>query len=107
MKRLQNIDWADLGKRAAKTFFQTLISSLTIDGIFGISDKSGLQRWLLTTGLSALAAAVSAVWNLIMGVVSDKAGEMLDKIGKDDYTIEEEEPEPDPDEGDNNDGWIC
>lgn len=95
MKRLKNIDWADLAKRAGKTFFQTLISSLTIDGIFGISDKAGLQRWLLTTGLSALAAAVSAVWNLIIGIISDKAGEMLDKIGQDDYTLEDDAPDPD------------
>ena len=80
-ERLLAVDWKDLSIRALKTFVQTFVSYLTIDGVFGISDKVGFQRWLLTTGLSALAGAISAVWNLILEVVSDKAGEALDKIG--------------------------
>ena len=87
MERLKKLDWKDIGMRSIKTFVQTFISYLTIDGIFAISDKVGFQRWLLTTGLSALAGAISAVWNLIMGIISDKAGEALDKIG--DYGMEE------------------
>lgn len=94
-ERLKNIDWRDLARRAAKTFLQALLSYLTIDGIFEISDRAGLQRWLLSTGLSALAAAISAVWNLVMGMISDKAGEALDRIGEDD----EPEKEKPPDEG--------
>ena len=90
MKKLKNIDWKDLALRAVKTFIQTFISYLTIDGIFGISDKVEMQRWLLTTGLSALAAAISAVWNLILGVISDKAGEALDKIGEGETASEAE-----------------
>lgn len=81
-ERLLAVDWKDLSIRALKTFVQTFVSYLTIDGVFGISDKVGFQRWLLTTGLSALAGAISAVWNLILEVVSDKAGEALDKIGQ-------------------------
>ena len=87
-ERLLAVDWKDLGKRAAKTFVQTFLSYLTIDGVFGISDKVGFQRWLLTTGLSALAGAISAVWNLIMSVVSDEVSRKLDKIG--DYGMDED-----------------
>ena len=97
-EKLKSINWKDLAIRAFKTFVQTFISYLTIDGIFAISDKVGLQRWLLTTGLSALAGAISAVWNLLLGIISDKAGEALDKIG--DYELEaiEEEPPAEEDE---------
>ena len=91
MKKLKSINWRDLAVRALKTFIQTLISYLTIDGIFSISDKVGLQKWLLTTGLSALAAAVSAVWNLMLGVFSDKAGELVDKLDDDDDDDEVED----------------
>lgn len=96
-EKLKKIDWRDLVRRAAKTFLQALLSYLTIDGIFEISDRAGLQRWLLSTGLSALAAAISAVWNLVMGMISDKAGEALDKIGEDDG--EKEKPPGEDGEG--------
>ncbi|MBR3552457.1 MAG: hypothetical protein IKN72_03605 [Clostridia bacterium] len=82
MKKLKSIDWRDLAIRAVKTFIQTFVSYLTIDGLFGISDKVEMQRWALTTGLSALAAGISAVWNLVLDVIGDKAGEALDRIGE-------------------------
>lgn len=98
-EKLKSINWKDLIIRAFKTFVQTFISYLTIDGIFAISDKVGLQRWLLTTGLSALAGAISAVWNLILEVASDKAGEALDKLAPEDgyipFEVEEVEEETD------------
>lgn len=86
----------DIVIRALKTFVQTFVSYLTIDGLFAISDKVGFQRWLLTTGVSALAAGISAVWNLLLDAFSRKAGEALDKIGKDDvFTVEDVAPDPD------------
>ena len=94
MKKLKSIDWRDLAIRAVKTFIQTFVSYLTIDGLFGISDKVEMQRWALTTGLSALAAGISAVWNLVLDVVSSKAGEALDRIGE-----KQEKEEKPPDEG--------
>ena len=89
-EKLKSINWRDLAIRAAKTFVQTFLSYLTIDGVFGISDKVEMQRWLLTTGLSALAAGISAVWNLILDVVGDKAGEALDRIGEKEIPAEDE-----------------
>jgi len=80
--KLKQIDWRDLAIRAVKTFIQTFVSYLTIDGLFAISDRVEMQRWALTTGVSALAAGISAVWNLVLDIVSDKAGEALDKIGE-------------------------
>lgn len=105
-EKLKSIDWRDLVIRAVKTFIQTFVSYLTIDGLFGISDKVEMQRWALTTGLSALAAAISAVWNLIIGVVSDKAGEALDRIGEKEEDDEDAEEEENPDEGEDLDGWM-
>ena len=91
-ERLLAVDWKDLSIRAIKTFIQTFISYCTIDGVFGISDKVGFQKWILTTGLSALAGGVSAVWNLILDVISNKAGEALDKIGDygESFSVDEE-----------------
>ena len=43
-ERLLAVDWKDLSVRALKTFVQTFVSYLTIDGVFGISDKVVLQR---------------------------------------------------------------
>lgn len=90
--KLKSIDWRDLLIRALKTFIQAAVSYLTLDGLFGISDKVEMKRWALTTGLSALAAGISAVWNLVLDIVSTKAGEALDKIGE---QPEDEEKPPD------------
>ena len=97
----------DIVIRALKTFVQTFVSYLTIDGLFAISDRVEMQRWALTTGVSALAAGISAVWNLVLDIVSDKAGEALDRIGEkakdeDDDTEDEENP----DEVEDLDGWL-
>lgn len=78
---MNKINWKDVGIRAAKTFLQTFIASLTVDGIFGITDAKGLTRFALTTGLSALAAAISAVWNVLLETLSDRAGEIVDQLG--------------------------
>lgn len=78
---MKKINWKDVGIRALKTFIQTFLASLTVDGIFGITDAKGLTRFALTTGLSALAAAISAVWNVLLETLSNRAGEIVDKIG--------------------------
>ena len=88
---MKKINWKDVGIRALKTFIQTFLASLTVDGIFGITDAKGLTRFALTTGLSALAAAISAVWNVLLETLSNRAGEIVDKIGSDDAAEPEEE----------------
>ena len=84
---MNKINWKDVGVRALKTFLQTFIASLTVDGVFGITDAKGLQRFALTTGLSALAAAISAVWNVILETLSNRAGELVDQIGSNDAEV--------------------
>lgn len=88
---MNKINWKDVGIRALKTFIQTFLASLTVDGIFGITDAKGLTRFALTTGLSALAAAISAVWNVLLETLSNRAGEIVDKIGGDDAAEPDEE----------------
>lgn len=80
---MKSINWKDILKRAAKTFVQTFLSYITIDGVFGLTDTNAVKLFALTTGISALAAGISAVWNLIMEVVGEKAAEAIDNLGND------------------------
>lgn len=88
MDKLKNINIKDILKRAAKTFVQAFLSYFTIDGIFDISNADMLKRFALTTGISALAAGISAVWNLIMEIVSEKAAKAIDSLGEGDESLE-------------------
>lgn len=80
IKKLKNSDIRDIAIRAIKTFVEAFISYITIDGVFEITDATGLKKFLLTTGISALAAGISAVWNLGMDIVSQKVSEELDEL---------------------------
>ncbi len=97
IKRVKNSDFKDIAIRAIKTFVEAFISYITIDGVFEITDTKGFKRFLLTTGISALAAGISAVWNLAMEIVSQKVAEELDELVDDDEpkAIEVEESETD------------
>ena len=53
------MDWRNIAERAIKTFIQAFVASISIDQ--NITIKSAL--------LSAVAARVSAVWNLIKSIV--------------------------------------
>ncbi len=64
------VDWHDLLLRALKTFFQAFLSALTVDGLFDVTSGNELKHFALTTGLSALAAAISAAWNLIAAALT-------------------------------------
>ena len=90
MLKLKSVNWKDIARRASKTFIQTFLSYLTIDNLFDISDGEGFKRFALTTGISALAAGISSVWNFIMEIVSEKAAEAIDKIGDDTESEETE-----------------
>lgn len=80
IKKLKNSDIRDIAIRAIKTFVEAFISYITIDGVFEITDATGFKKFLLTTGISALAAGISAVWNLGMDIVSQKVSEELDEL---------------------------
>ena len=103
IEKLRKANWKDIAIRASKTFIEAFLSYITIDGIFEITDSSTAKRFVLTTGISALAAGISAVWNLIMEIVSQKVSEELDELANEsdnaedvtDETFTETETEPD------------
>jgi hypothetical protein len=80
ISKVKGSNWKDIIIRAVKTFVEAFLSYVTIDGIFEITDTTGAKRFLLTTGVSALAAGISAVWNLGMEIVSQKVSEELDEL---------------------------
>lgn len=61
-------DWKDVAIRAAKTFAQSFIGSLVT--LFANGDAPG-SAMTKTAIISALAAAISAVWN---GVINPALG---------------------------------
>jgi len=65
---MKNIDWKDVGIRALKTFIETFVAVFAQD-LVGINLFDGGMTDMMWAGmgLSALAAAASAVWN---GVIS-------------------------------------
>ena len=83
VEKLRKANWKDIAIRASKTFIEAFLSYVTIDGVFQITDLTAAKRFLLTTGISALAAGVSAVWNLVMELVSKKVAEELDELAED------------------------
>lgn len=56
------IDWQDIAKRAAKTFLQAFIASIPVDAAFL---AGGWTVWRSAL-LSAAAAGISAVMNLVL-----------------------------------------
>ena len=89
IEKLRKANWKDIAIRASKTFIEAFLSYITIDGIFEITDLTTAKRFLLTTGISALAAGVSAVWNLIMEMVSQKVSEELDELAGESENVED------------------
>ena len=98
IEKLHKADWKDIAIRASKTFIEAFLSYVTIDGVFQITDLTAAKRFLLTTGISALAAGVSAVWNLAMELVSKKVAEELDELAEGAEDVENIPAEPDSEE---------
>lgn len=61
------IDWKDVGVRSLKTFVQTFVAVFGQD-LIGVNLFDGSMTDLMWCGmfLSAMAAAVSAVWNGVL-----------------------------------------
>ena len=98
VEKLRKANWKDIAIRASKTFIEAFLSYITIDGVFQITDLTTAKRFLLTTGISALAAGVSAVWNLVMELVSKKVAEELDELAEGAEDTEKKPAEPDSEE---------
>lgn len=65
----------DIMIRATKTFIQAFLAVFTLDGIV-FTDLEAAKSMLITTTIAALAAGISAVWNLVMELVN----KYLDKL---------------------------
>ena len=95
-QRIKQIDWNDVGKRTLKTFVEAFLSVLTFDSlIYNFIEGGGNERKILvTTGISALAAGITAVWNMISSYISENIIEAVDKIGTKEETTDEVIEEP-------------
>ena len=59
----------DILVRATKTFIQAFLAVFTLDGIV-FTDVEAAKAMLISTTIAALAAGISAVWNLVVEIVN-------------------------------------
>ena len=95
-QKIKQVDWKDVGKRTLKTFIEAFLSVLTFDSlIYNFIEGGGNERKILvTTGISALAAGITAVWNMISSYISENIIEAVDKIGTKEEATDEVTEEP-------------
>ena len=88
----------DIIIRAAKTFVQAFLSYLTVDAFFGITDLNAAKKVALSLVLGAVAAGISAVWNLfinwlnsyIEGLEAKKSENVVETYTEDEYELEDD-----------------
>lgn len=78
MKKSTNINWKDVSVRAAKTFAQAFLASVSVEQLFTAGDLTAAAQMLNSMALAGLAAGVSAVWNLLTAWIVTKRGEKTD-----------------------------
>ena len=85
-----------MGKRTLKTFVEAFLSVLTFDSLIYnfIEGGGGGRKILVSTGISALAAGITAVWNMISSYISENIIEAVDKIGTKEESTDEVVEEP-------------
>lgn len=69
----EKIDWRDIGKRAGKTFVQAFVAAAGVhmEQIAGIRDWESAKAVLAPVLVGGVAAGISAVWNLIGGLIQE------------------------------------
>lgn len=70
----------DFAVRAGKTFIQAFLASLSIDMIVGVTDFEALKKVALSVLIAAVAAGISAVWNMTL----EKVNSYIEKRGEKD-----------------------
>lgn len=84
----------DILIRAAKTFIQAFIGSLGTISLLGVLEGQTAKRIAIYTLISAIAAGVSAVWNMFLNWIQISIGN-IDLIEAPDGEAEDEEEEDD------------
>ena len=79
----------DIVARASKTFIQAFIGSCTIDAFFGVSDIETIKKIGLSVLVAAVAAGVSAVWNMLLDLIYKKIDESIPTIEEPDTETQE------------------
>ena len=71
------MNWKDIGIRAAKTAVQAAVTAIVANAALfsGITDWDSAKGVLLTVGMAAGSAAVSAAWNIISQALEDDVNE--------------------------------
>lgn len=67
----------DIAARASKTFIQAFIGSFTIDAFFCVTDMDTIKKIGLSMLVAAVAAGVSAVWNMLLDLIYKKIDEAI------------------------------
>lgn len=73
MKLFKEIDWKDIGERCLKTFIQAFVATVAASDIFNLSGGATIKSAVVTTVIAAIAAGVSAVWNVVAGAIAKGA----------------------------------
>lgn len=79
----------DVAARASKTFIQAFIGSFTIDAFFGVADMETIKKIGLSMLVAAVAAGVSAVWNMLLDLIYKKIDEAIPTIEEPDTVTQE------------------
>jgi len=66
---MRKIDWKDVGKRAAKTFAQAFIATVSIEQVAAITDAESAKIVLRSMLVAGTSAGISAVWNMAAGYI--------------------------------------
>lgn len=69
---MKKIDWKDVGKRAAKTFGQAFIATVSMEQVVSITDADSAKTVIWSMLVAGVSAGISAVWNMAAGYVQNK-----------------------------------
>ena len=59
----------DIAIRALKTFIQAFLSAISVDALFGVTNLDTLKKVLISILIAAVAAGISAVWNMLRDII--------------------------------------
>lgn len=66
----------DIAIRAAKTFIQAFLSSVSVDALLGITDFDTLKRVGISMLIAGTAAGICALWNAGLKILNAHNGEV-------------------------------